>query len=295
MKKLTGISLFIFFCVMTAILTAGLVFYQDNKNNNLNTGLTNQNKTADITNLLSSGITVLDSKEIAKHNTNANCWIIVNSKVYDISNYASAHPGGTRSILDYCGKEATVAFDTKGGKGNSHSTSANNLLAQYYIGNLNQKLSQNTLNQNVQNAKSNSNNSNNSNNNLNNNVNNPTPTPPPVGNVVLNSQEVAKHNTVSDCWMIINNKVYNLSDYAGAHPGGTQNITNYCGKEATVAFDTKGGVGNPHSTSANNLLAQYYIGDLNQNISQNTLNQTIQNTQLNPPPQNNRGGDGEDD
>jgi cytochrome b involved in lipid metabolism len=151
MKKLTGVSLFIFFCVVTAILTAGLVFYQNNKNNS-STGLTNQNKTTDLTNLASAGITILDSKEVAKHNTNANCWIVVNSKVYNISNYASSHPGGVRNITNYCGKESTNAFDTKGGRGNSHSTSANNLLAQYYIGDLNQTINQNTLNQTIQNT-----------------------------------------------------------------------------------------------------------------------------------------------
>ena len=285
MKKLTTISLFIFFAVAISILTAGLVFYQNNKNgsSNLGVGLTNQNKSTDIVNLISSGITVLDSTEVAKHNTISNCWIIVNNKIYDISGYASAHPGGVRNIADSCGKESTQAYNTKGGRGNPHSASANNLLAQYYVGDLNQKINQNTLAQNVSKAKSNP------------LVINPTvtPTPAPLGvptsNVVLNSAEVAKHNVISDCWMIINNKVYNLSDYASAHPGGVQNIANYCGKEATQAYDTKGGRGNSHSSSAQSLLAQYYIGDLNQTVNQTTLNQTIQNTQTVPLPTNRRG------
>jgi cytochrome b involved in lipid metabolism len=80
--------------------------------------------------------------------------------------------------------------------------------------------------------------------------------------VILNSKEVAKHNTNADCWLIINNKVYNVSDYASSHPGGARNILNYCGKEATEAFDTKGGRGDTHSSSAYNLLNKYYIGDL---------------------------------
>lgn len=152
MKKLTTISLFIFFCVVTAILTAGLVFYQNKKDANL--ALVGQNTNTEIVKLASSGVTILDLKEVAKHNTNANCWIIVSSKVYDISNYASAHPGGTGNILDYCGKEATQAFNTQGGKGNSHSASANNLLAQYYLGNLNQRISQSIIDANIQKIKS---------------------------------------------------------------------------------------------------------------------------------------------
>ena len=287
MKKLTTISLFIFFAVAISILTAGLVFYQNNKNgsSNLGVGLTNQNKSTDIVNLISSGITVLDSTEVAKHNTISNCWIIVNNKIYDISGYASAHPGGVRNIADYCGKESTQAYDTKGGRGNPHSATAYQELTQFYIGDLNQKINQNTLAQNVAKAKSNP------------VAINPTVTPTlaplplgvPAGNVVLNSAEVAKHNVIADCWMIINNKIYNLSDYASAHPGGVQNIANYCGKEATQAYDTKGGRGNSHSSSAQSLLAQYYIGDLNQTVNQTTLNQTIQNTQTVPLPTNRRG------
>jgi len=141
MKKLTGFSLFIFFCVVTAILTAGLVFYS---NKNINIGSSNPNlglnKTADVTTLASAGVTVLDFVEVAKHNTEANCWIIVNNKIYDISGYASAHPGGTRNITNYCGKESTTAFDTKGGNRGSHSVYANSLLDQYYVGDLNQKI-----------------------------------------------------------------------------------------------------------------------------------------------------------
>jgi cytochrome b involved in lipid metabolism len=156
MKKITSISLFIFFAIVTAVLTAGLVFYQDSKNINTNALNTNINNT-DIT---PGGIMVLDLIEVAKHNTNTNCWIIVNSKVYNISNYASSHPGGTRNILDYCGKEATVAFDTKGNKGQPHSTSANNMLDQYFVGNLNQDVSQSTINTSTQNAQVNNTNTN---------------------------------------------------------------------------------------------------------------------------------------
>jgi cytochrome b involved in lipid metabolism len=142
MKKLTGLSLFIFFCIVSAILTAGLVFYP---NKNITSNKDNTNGSSNVL----SGVSVLDSNEVSKHNTNADCWIIVNSKVYNISNYASAHPGGTGNILNYCGKEATSAFSTKGTKGKPHSTSANNMLDQYYIGDFNQKINQ-TIQQNIQ-------------------------------------------------------------------------------------------------------------------------------------------------
>ncbi|MFZ2072758.1 MAG: cytochrome b5 domain-containing protein [Minisyncoccia bacterium] len=145
MKKLTGISLFIFFCVVSSILTAGLVFYQNKNNTNTNQVSNNVSTT--------TGTSILDSQTVLKHNTISDCWMIINNKVYDLSNYATVHPGGTRNVTDYCGKEATVAFDTKGSN-RPHSTYANNLLDQYYVGDFNQQIDQKIIDQNLQKIKS---------------------------------------------------------------------------------------------------------------------------------------------
>lgn len=87
--------------------------------------------------------------------------------------------------------------------------------------------------------------------------------PPPVSQnnqvLILNTAEVAKHNKISDCWMIIGGNVYNLTGYASSHPGGGNNITDYCGADGTRAFDTKN-QGAPHSGYAESLLANYYLG-----------------------------------
>lgn len=87
----------------------------------------------------------------------------------------------------------------------------------------------------------------------------------PITNFVLNSAEISKHNSRTDCWMIINNKIYALSSYMDQHPGGAQRIIDFCGKDGTTAFDTKGGQGN-HSSFANSLLKDFYVGDLNQTL-----------------------------
>jgi cytochrome b involved in lipid metabolism len=110
-----------------------------------------------------------------------------------------------------------------------------------------------------------------------------------LAEVTLNTTEIAKHNVESDCWMVINNKVYNLSGYATAHPGGTSNITSYCGKEATTAFGTKGGQGNSHSGGANDLLASYYIGALNASVAPSAVVNTS------PPAQTSTDNEYEDD
>lgn len=85
-----------------------------------------------------------------------------------------------------------------------------------------------------------------------------------AGTTTVSAQEVAKHNSSSDCWIIISNKVYNVSSYLRSHPGGAGAITPYCGKEATHAFETKdlGGSGADHSSRAYSHLSSIYVGDL---------------------------------
>jgi cytochrome b involved in lipid metabolism len=76
------------------------------------------------------------------------------------------------------------------------------------------------------------------------------------------ASEVAKHNSSRDCWIIIENKVYNVTTHLRTHPGGAGLITPYCGKEATQAFQTKGGIGGNHSSRAYSQLTPFYVGDL---------------------------------
>jgi hypothetical protein len=69
------------------------------------------------------------------------------------------------------------------------------------------------------------------------------------------STQVSQHSTASDCWEIIDGKVYNLTAFIAAHPGGQAAITAQCGKDASAAFHN-----GPHGASAINAIAQYQVG-----------------------------------
>jgi len=49
-------------------------------------------------------------------------------------------------------------------------------------------------------------------------------------------EEVAKHCTASDCWIIVSNGVYNVTNFLGEHPGGRSVLLHHAGKDCTKEF-----------------------------------------------------------
>lgn len=94
--------------------------------------------------------------------------------------------------------------------------------------------------------------------------------------------EVESHNTATDCYVTLGEKVCDLSDFVDSHPGGGDLILEYAGKDVTEIL--KDEVSHTHSEAAYEILDDGLIGFLSsdessdsslkrRNVNQATLNE----------------------
>merc|ERR1719161_1369417 len=49
--------------------------------------------------------------EVAKHNTEGDCWVVLHGRVLNVTSFLKEHPGGVLAIMTFAGKDATEEFD----------------------------------------------------------------------------------------------------------------------------------------------------------------------------------------
>lgn len=74
---------------------------------------------------------------------------------------------------------------------------------------------------------------------------------------LYNLAEVAAHNTNKSAWLVIHNKVFDLTAFLNEHPGGEEVLIEHAGKDATEAFEDVG-----HSSDAREMMAKFKIGEI---------------------------------
>ncbi|KAH8482084.1 hypothetical protein H0E87_029527 [Populus deltoides] len=70
--------------------------------------------------------------------------------------------------------------------------------------------------------------------------------------------EVSLHSKRTDCWIIIKDKVYDVTSYVEEHPGGDA-ILAHAGDDSTEGF-----FGPQHATRVFDMIGDFYIADLEQ-------------------------------
>jgi len=82
---------------------------------------------------------------------------------------------------------------------------------------------------------------------------------------VYSLKEVEAHATDKDVWIVIHDRVYNVTKFMDEHPGGEEVLKDMAGKVATENFEDVG-----HSTDARELMKTYQIGELTEEDKQYT-------------------------
>ncbi|EDW06412.1 probable cytochrome b5 isoform X1 [Drosophila mojavensis] len=69
--------------------------------------------------------------------------------------------------------------------------------------------------------------------------------------------EVKKHNKANDLWVVIEDKVYDLTKFKQEHPGGEDSLISVAGRNGTREFLDVG-----HSQEAREIMKKFLIGNL---------------------------------
>ncbi|XP_019865062.1 uncharacterized protein LOC109594293 [Aethina tumida] len=74
---------------------------------------------------------IITLDEVSWHDSAGDCWVVIYDRVYDITDFLDEHPGGSDILLEYAGRDASVAF-----RGSGHSKQAIRALDRFLIGEL---------------------------------------------------------------------------------------------------------------------------------------------------------------
>jgi len=73
--------------------------------------------------------TAYSSEDVAKHASKDDLWVIIDGKVYDLTEYADEHPGGADALARNAGGDATTGF-----RGPQHPSRVFDVVDDYLIG-----------------------------------------------------------------------------------------------------------------------------------------------------------------
>lgn len=70
-------------------------------------------------------------------------------------------------------------------------------------------------------------------------------------------EEIRKHKAVTDLWIVVEGKVYDVTRFTEEHPGGSRILLDVAGQDGTETFDMIG-----HSKYAIIKMQEYLVGEV---------------------------------
>jgi len=67
--------------------------------------------------------------QVSWHDQISDCWVVIYDRVYDITGFLLEHPGGEEILLEYAGRDATLAF-----RGIGHDVAMLQTLERCFLG-----------------------------------------------------------------------------------------------------------------------------------------------------------------
>jgi cytochrome b involved in lipid metabolism len=137
--------------------------------------------------------------ELSTHSEPDDCWVLFYDEVYNLTQYAYRHPVvGEDAIHPYCGASGTDAFAAV------HEQAYLDRIEDLVVGPLEPN----------------------------------SATEPPIDATDVSAEEVARHNSPEDCWIVFYDSVYDMTQYSYSHPGPAEaSIHPWCGLDGTTAYD----------------------------------------------------------
>lgn len=94
--------------------------------------------------------------------------------------------------------------------------------------------------------------------------NTPIPSEALIPAEIFTLDQIAEHSSLEDCWIVVEEVVYDITEFPDEHPGGAEAVTQWCGQDASFGFSTKNNSGDAHSVKSKLFLDKYFKGNLSE-------------------------------
>merc|ERR1712178_63631 len=156
---------------------------------------------------VAEGGNFFSKEEVAKHNNAADCWVILDGKVLNVTSFLKEHPGGELAIVTFAGKDATEEFNMIHPPDVIGKYAPDAVIGMLGGGGGDDEDDDDDAEDEGGDAGG------------------------------YSMEEVAKHTSKTDCWVVVSGQVLDVTKFLGEHPGGELAILTFAGKDATEEFN----------------------------------------------------------